>query len=599
MIKAKIKKILKLLDDSQFKKVIELCGHLDSDIFPKKLYQNIAKLMEREVDGAYAWRDYLNTLAKKNNAEILFTTFREKNGFDFSTILQKFSKNGDGLLRIGQNVEFVTFGEQQCSLIYKLPENSRKNITVHFLASFYSNVNNNFYLTLKGQTEEAFRFSNYYVALCRDGSTLTCNTKVPKLYTVAISENSVSLFSNGILQKRKFREKNSGFDELIIKLIGSPAADLSGIMYGIEIWSGKSPFRGFSKNDEKIVLMRAEEGLREKKVQRVFELLSSIDGIKVDRWQKEILALLEKQLNGRGFQEWIFNTLFQKVSQNVKNNWKRIYIKKIPKPLLEVEHLTVEFLHLPHKRFSLKHLILRKRIEKFNVLDDINFRVYPGDILGIIGANGAGKSTLLKTIAGLVPIKNGRIVMRGGHLLLSPGLGVRNELTGRENIYLAGYFMGLTKQKIDRLFEEIVEFSELKESIDKPFKFYSDGMKSRLIFSLATSVSPEILMLDELLSAGDIKFQQKAAQRMEELLNKAKVVIVVTHSLPFVSQKCNKALFLSGGKQVYYGEPKTAITYYLNELHIPSKELGEDISALNLSAAQQIQQQASLPTGMR
>nr|MBP7653145.1 ABC transporter ATP-binding protein [Candidatus Dependentiae bacterium] len=246
-------------------------------------------------------------------------------------------------------------------------------------------------------------------------------------------------------------------------------------------------------------------------------------------------------------------------------------------------------------------LLKRKKLDYFYALTNINFKVYKGDIIGIIGANGAGKSTLLKAIAGLVPIKTGKIGIFGQHLLLSPGMGIRNELSGRDNIYLAGCFMGLTKNKIDKIFDEIVEFSELSEFIDQPFKFYSDGMKSRLVFSIATNIAPEILMLDELLSAGDIKFQQKAAKRMDELIDKAKVVVIVTHSVSFVKQKCNKALLISHGKQIYYGDPDIAVTYYFNELHmsneINNSNIDMGVAALTLSGTQIINQQQQFQSG--
>jgi ABC-type polysaccharide/polyol phosphate transport system ATPase subunit len=189
-----------------------------------------------------------------------------------------------------------------------------------------------------------------------------------------------------------------------------------------------------------------------------------------------------------------------------------------------------------------------------------------------------------------VPITAGKITLKGRHLLLTPGLGIRDELSGRDNIYLAGCFMGLTLRQVDRIYDEIVEFSELQDFIQQPFKFYSDGMKSRLIFSIATSVAPDILMLDELLSAGDIKFQFKAAKRMDDLISRAKIVIVVTHSVRFVAEKCSKALLLSHGKQIYYGDPRAAIAHYLNELHMPSSVLPEAPSGKS-AGSKQLQQE--------
>ncbi len=182
----------------------------------------------------------------------------------------------------------------------------------------------------------------------------------------------------------------------------------------------------------------------------------------------------------------------------------------------------------------------------------MDLNIYQGDTLGIIGANGAGKSTLLKTIAGLVPIKAGEVSLYAKHLLLSVGLGAREELTGRENIYLSGCFLGLSKRQIDALFDEIVDFSELGEAIDRPFKYYSDGMKGRLVFSIATSVSPDILMLDELLSAGDLYFQQKAAKRMDELIERSKAVVVVTHGMDFVLKKMQQSFVDESWKSRFF-----------------------------------------------
>ncbi len=594
-----IEHILKLADKAQFQKVVAFCDYF-SDLLPKELYQSINKLVNKEADGNLEWRKYLDLLARKNKAKIMFTTFNGEKEFDFSAVEQTFCKKGNGLLRITKDgIEFVTLGDQLCSLSYDLEKNEQKNIVIHFLGSFYSNVNNNFYITLESENEnnEDLRFSNNYVALCKEGAVFVCNTKVPKLYTIAINGNCISLYINGVLQIKKTRSKNVKFERLTLKLIGSPGADLSGVMHGIEIWYTENLFTGFVEKDKKLLVRRINENLKRKDIYNLYEIVSKIDDLEIDSsFADRILNLLEQELHKKGFQEWIFNELFQKLSQQTKKSWKIAYIKKLPRPVITVERVTVELFRFPHKRFTFRHVILRKEVEKFNVLENINFQLFPGDILGIIGANGAGKSTLLKTIAGLVPIKAGRILVKGKHLLLSPGLGIRNELTGRENIYLAGCFMGLGKKEVDKLLDEIIEFSELGDAIDKPFKFYSDGMKSRLIFSLATSVYPEILMLDELLSAGDIKFQQKAAKRMDELINKAKVVIIVTHSLSFVLQKCNKVLFLSKGKQIYYGDPKTAVMHYLNELHLSAKSIiAEDISALNLSAMQQIQQQVSIP----
>ena len=155
-------------------------------------------------------------------------------------------------------------------------------------------------------------------------------------------------------------------------------------------------------------------------------------------------------------------------------------------PLLIIKDLEVEFYKFPNKVTSFSRLFSKGYGETFSVLDDINLSLYEGDVLGVVGVNGAGKSTLLRTIAGLIPIKNGSIEIYGNNLLVSPGLGIRNELSGRDNIILACIFLGHSTKQAHVLSEEIIDFSDLRENIDKPFKYYSDGMKSRLIFSIAT-----------------------------------------------------------------------------------------------------------------
>ena len=152
-------------------------------------------------------------------------------------------------------------------------------------------------------------------------------------------------------------------------------------------------------------------------------------------------------------------------------------------------------------------------------------------------------------------------------MLLRPGVGMREELSGRENILCAGLYMGLSRKQIAEVIDEVIEFSELEDAIDRPIRYYSDGMRSRLIFSLATASSPEILLLDELLGAGDIGFRDKAARRLEKFLGGAKVVIVVTHGIGWVREKCNKALYLNNGRVGYFGDPETACDRYLRELH--------------------------------
>lgn len=593
---------LKLADNGKFSEAAGLCGLLPGRSIPpgiviplRGLYENLGRFMAGAKGGRAAWRGYLDDIARGSGADVRFTTFAP-DGFDFSAMSGSFIKTGKGDIRAGRVLEFITLGDGTSSFICDgIPKD--KCVTVHFLGSFASNVNDNFYLSLEADGfTEAFRFSNYYMALCTDAFPISMNMKAVKLYTMTMGEGYVSVFVNGVLRSRKKRDERHGISRVALRLLGDPGADLGAVMHGLEVWCSERPFAGFMGSEEDLLLERAEEMLAKDDVPGAHDLIEAMDGLEFrdERRAAGVLHALERELGKKGYREWVFDGLLKKIPSGMAARWKDRNAARFPRPVLSVEDLSVKFFRLPNERFSLSRVVRKRRLESFNVLDGVSFSVYPGDILGIIGANGAGKSTLLKTIAGLVHMEKGKIRLTGHHLLLSPGLGVRNELSGRQNIYLCGYFMGLDGRQVERLYQEIVDFSELGPFIDQPFKFYSDGMKSRLIFSIATSIAPEILMLDELLSAGDIKFQQKAAKRMDELIGRAKAVIVVTHGLSFVSEKCNKAVLISKGKLKYYGNPRTAITHYLNELHIqPDEKIVEDSSATSLSAMQQIGQQFS------
>jgi ABC-type polysaccharide/polyol phosphate transport system ATPase subunit len=168
----------------------------------------------------------------------------------------------------------------------------------------------------------------------------------------------------------------------------------------------------------------------------------------------------------------------------------------------------------------------------------------------------------------LIPIATGSVRVKQNFMLLRGGIGIQPHLTGRQNVVSAGIYLGLTPAQAKALVPDILEFSELGESFDRPTKYYSDGMLSRLVFAVATSISPEILLLDELLGAGDISFQEKAKRRLDAFLSAARVVVVVTHSIDFVRNNCNKALVMAHGKQLYFGEPSTAVSVYLSHLHL-------------------------------
>lgn len=234
-------------------------------------------------------------------------------------------------------------------------------------------------------------------------------------------------------------------------------------------------------------------------------------------------------------------------------------------PVVEVSAIDIE-LAANAGRKSVADLMLGRKKATLKVLDGISFEAYRGDVIGIIGKNGAGKSTLLRAIIGAVPISKGRIGVRGHPVLLRPGAGMQTELTGRENIMQAGLYMGLTPKGVRAIVDDVIDFSELGAHIDRPYQYYSDGMRARLVFALATSISPEILMLDELLGAGDIGFQEKAARRLDNFIRKAHVVFVVQHGLDFVMTRCTKCLYIKGGRQAYFGDPRIAAEMYQSDL---------------------------------
>ena len=193
-------------------------------------------------------------------------------------------------------------------------------------------------------------------------------------------------------------------------------------------------------------------------------------------------------------------------------------------------------------------LLKRRKKEEFWALKDVNFTCYSGEIIGIIGVNGAGKTTLCRLISGLIRPDVGEIRIRGEvSALLSLGTGFNPALSGRENIFLNGMMLGYSKRKVKGLFSEIVEFSGLKDFINEPLKTYSSGMKSRLAFSIAAMVEPEIIIIDEALSTGDLEFSEKAGKKLTGIIKKANLVIIVSHQLNFVEKYCNRAFWINSG----------------------------------------------------
>lgn len=200
----------------------------------------------------------------------------------------------------------------------------------------------------------------------------------------------------------------------------------------------------------------------------------------------------------------------------------------------------------------------------FWALKDINFEVKEGEVLGIIGKNGAGKSTLLKILSQISDPTSGRIEIRGRVAsLLEVGTGFHPELSGRDNIYMNGTILGMTRKEIDSKQDEIIDFSGVEQFIDTPVKHYSSGMKVRLGFSVAAHLEPEILIIDEVLTVGDFEFQKKCLGKMREVAGQGRTVLFVSHQMDAVTRLCSKVLVLKNGKVYYNGVPSTGIKKYL------------------------------------
>ena len=222
--------------------------------------------------------------------------------------------------------------------------------------------------------------------------------------------------------------------------------------------------------------------------------------------------------------------------------------------MIEVNNVSMRFNMAKEKHESLKEYFLaavqgKLQFEEFYALRDVSLKVEKGEFYGLIGLNGSGKSTLLKVIAGVYKPSMGSVTVNGSIApLIELGAGFDMDLTARENIYLNGTVLGLTPKYIDSKFDEIVEFSELRDFLDVPLKNYSSGMVSRIAFSIATITKPDILIADEILSVGDFMFQEKCEKRMAELMSGGTTVILDSHSIDQIERMCDRVTWLEKGR---------------------------------------------------
>jgi len=243
----------------------------------------------------------------------------------------------------------------------------------------------------------------------------------------------------------------------------------------------------------------------------------------------------------------------------------------------------------PSDRLRQAFLWGRKKLyREFWALQDVSFKVHRGEVLGLIGRNGAGKSTLLQIICGVLQPTTGLAVVHGRvAALLELGSGFNPDFTGRENVYLNGAILGLTKRQIDERYDQIVRFADIGAFVDQPVKTYSSGMVVRLAFSIAVHVDASILVVDEALSVGDVAFQFKCLYHLEELLERGVTIVLVSHDLQLIKSYCTRAIYMKEGRMEFYGECEPAAERYLKDM---AKEKAK------MLASGEIEQHTTAPT---
>lgn len=258
--------------------------------------------------------------------------------------------------------------------------------------------------------------------------------------------------------------------------------------------------------------------------------------------------------------------------------------------IIRADGVSIRYMTGDFKDIGLKEYVVRRLQGKYHVTEfwadwDVSFSLERGDMLGIIGTNGAGKSTLLKAVSGIMVPTRGHMEINGTiAALLELASGFDPDLTVRENTYLRGAMLGYTRKFMDEMYDSIIAFAELQDFQERPFKQLSSGMKSRLAFSIACLVNPDILILDEVLSVGDGAFRKKSGDKMRQILSSGVTGILVSHSVDQVREMCNKILWLDHGKQIYFGDETERICNAYEEFLI-TKKLPKSAEAIDALAA--------------
>ncbi|HEX5467594.1 MAG TPA: ABC transporter ATP-binding protein [Gaiellaceae bacterium] len=253
-----------------------------------------------------------------------------------------------------------------------------------------------------------------------------------------------------------------------------------------------------------------------------------------------------------------------------------------PDWVVKVDRLSVTYRTTVEKKPTLQKTLIRlgrreRVIREIKAVRDVSFEVPHGAVLGVVGVNGAGKSTLLRTLAGILPPTRGRVEVVGRvSTLLALGVGFNRDLTGRENVVLGGLAAGLTRDQVAAKFEEIAAFAELGDFMDLPMRTYSSGMYGRLAFSVAVNMEPDILLIDEALSAGDARFKEKSFEKMRELCSQARAIVLVSHGLRSIRQLCNEAIWMHEGRIAMRDESSAVIQAYREFLQVGESEATDE-----------------------
>jgi ABC-type polysaccharide/polyol phosphate transport system ATPase subunit len=249
---------------------------------------------------------------------------------------------------------------------------------------------------------------------------------------------------------------------------------------------------------------------------------------------------------------------------------------------VRVENLSVTYRTTIDKRPTLKRTLIRlgrreRVVREIRAVRDMSFHVPHGTVLGVVGVNGAGKSTLMRTVAGILPPTQGRIVVHGRvSTLLALGVGFKNDLSGRDNVVLGGLAAGLTREQLAAKYEEIAAFAELGDFMDAPMRTYSAGMYGRLAFSVAVNMEPDILLIDEALSVGDARFKRKSFEKMRELCSQARTILIVSHALQSIRELCSEVIWMHNGKLALRGEPAEVVEAYRQFLEVGESDIALD-----------------------